>query len=695
MIKTAWTTKCPVYIELPSDIAYLQVEVPRGRIDLASPPSDKRAPRGRASSAIAARLAEAKEPADAPRSRRRSVPRDRRGQEASPRRWASRSPRSPASKGMFSEQSPSSRASTKVRSAPPNVRRTIEESDCLLAVGYRRRRHQHGRLHRPSARGHDLASRLLRRRRATRTSRPSRSQTCSRSSRRRCRRHAVRAGRSSLDREAAEEEPASAAYDGSDRLVQKIYWREIQSFLRPGDVLIAEDGTSGIGASGMQLPEGCTFVTQALWGSIGYTLGALLGTLLATPKRRHMLFIGDGSFQLTAQELSTMLRHGLKPYHLSHQQRRLHGRAGDRRQEGQVQRRRQLALRRAPERLQPARQREELRRPERGRPQSRSRSPARRARVRRGRHGPRRRAPEPHSRRPRDGQRRLRRARSAARSRRAAADVRGRALIGCVRPSKLKSRSPSGASGRTPEGRYGRAGACSPCARQANCVVGSDARLRPAPHRPHLGQPSEAAHQHRLDRAGARVSLGSRVARASSQRRESERAPHLLDASVDGAPRSTAHRPGPRLDMVRQPGTARSSVRPGHGWHRVRAPEGPHRHRRLHRRPARQDVPGGRPHRHGRRARRRHRPRLRPDDHPRDGAPAAAVEGGPVDVGPGPPVHGASGHGDQRQGLRHARLQLLPPLPVHLGGDPPARPLRRRIVPVPSASSSTAPATRR
>lgn len=84
--------------------------------------------------------------------------------------------------------------------------------------------------------------------------------------------------------------------------------------MRPGDVLIAEDGTSGIGASGMQLPQGCTFVTQALWGSIGYTLGALLGTLLATPKRRHMLFIGDGSFQLTAQELSTILRHGLKPY---------------------------------------------------------------------------------------------------------------------------------------------------------------------------------------------------------------------------------------------------------------------------------------------------------------------------------------------------------------------------------------------
>jgi len=50
-----------------------------------------------------------------------------------------------------------------------------------------------------------------------------------------------------------------------------------------------------------------------VWGSIGYTVGALLGALLASPQRRHILFIGEGSFQLTAQELSTILRHDLKP----------------------------------------------------------------------------------------------------------------------------------------------------------------------------------------------------------------------------------------------------------------------------------------------------------------------------------------------------------------------------------------------
>jgi indolepyruvate decarboxylase len=70
---------------------------------------------------------------------------------------------------------------------------------------------------------------------------------------------------------------------------------------------------SSVGAMRLILPPRCMFVTQAVWGSIGYSLGALLGTMIAAPQRRHLLFIGDGSFQLTAQELSTILRHDLKP----------------------------------------------------------------------------------------------------------------------------------------------------------------------------------------------------------------------------------------------------------------------------------------------------------------------------------------------------------------------------------------------
>lgn len=94
---------------------------------------------------------------------------------------------------------------------------------------------------------------------------------------------------------------------------QDSFWNRIGQFIAPGDIVIAENGTSNVGLAGQTLPAGCDYIAQPIWGAIGYTLPALLGTLLAAPKRRQLLFIGDGSMQLTVQELSTILRHGLKP----------------------------------------------------------------------------------------------------------------------------------------------------------------------------------------------------------------------------------------------------------------------------------------------------------------------------------------------------------------------------------------------
>lgn len=105
--------------------------------------------------------------------------------------------------------------------------------------------------------------------------------------------------------------PATASFqDGT--ITHDWFWPRIQRFLRPNDILVADNGTSLSGVSGLMLPSGASVVSQPLWASIGYTLPAVLGTLLAAPDRRQLLFIGDGSFQMTAQELSTILRHDLK-----------------------------------------------------------------------------------------------------------------------------------------------------------------------------------------------------------------------------------------------------------------------------------------------------------------------------------------------------------------------------------------------
>jgi indolepyruvate decarboxylase len=100
--------------------------------------------------------------------------------------------------------------------------------------------------------------------------------------------------------------------DPSAKITQAAYWQAMQRYLKEGDVLFVDNGTS-YALFGLRFPPKCTFVGSVNWGSIGYSVGALLGTLTAAPERRHILFVGDGSFQVTAQELSTILRHDHKP----------------------------------------------------------------------------------------------------------------------------------------------------------------------------------------------------------------------------------------------------------------------------------------------------------------------------------------------------------------------------------------------
>jgi len=89
---------------------------------------------------------------------------------------------------------------------------------------------------------------------------------------------------------------------------QQAFWQAMQAFLQPGDLILAEQGTAAFGAAALRLPSQAQLVVQPLWGSIGYTLPAAFGAQTADPDRRVILIIGDGSAQLTIQELGSMLR---------------------------------------------------------------------------------------------------------------------------------------------------------------------------------------------------------------------------------------------------------------------------------------------------------------------------------------------------------------------------------------------------
>lgn len=101
-------------------------------------------------------------------------------------------------------------------------------------------------------------------------------------------------------------------------LTQEWLWTKVSSWFRPGDVVITETGTSAFGIVQSRFPNNTTGISQVLWGSIGYSVGATLGAVTAAEEldkeKRVILFVGDGSLQLTVQEISTMIRWGLTPY---------------------------------------------------------------------------------------------------------------------------------------------------------------------------------------------------------------------------------------------------------------------------------------------------------------------------------------------------------------------------------------------
>lgn len=106
--------------------------------------------------------------------------------------------------------------------------------------------------------------------------------------------------------------------DKSNIITQKWIWPTVgQKLLKENDIVITETGTANFGIWETKFPAGVTAISQVLWGSIGYSVGALQGACLAARDagmdRRTILFVGDGSFQLTVQEVSTMIRLGLKP----------------------------------------------------------------------------------------------------------------------------------------------------------------------------------------------------------------------------------------------------------------------------------------------------------------------------------------------------------------------------------------------
>jgi pyruvate decarboxylase len=110
--------------------------------------------------------------------------------------------------------------------------------------------------------------------------------------------------------------PQKEVDSSSPTITHAWLWPRLGQWLQKDDVIITETGTSNFGIWETRFPSGVNAISQVLWGSIGYATGSCQGAALAAQEsglKRTILFTGDGSFQLTAQEVSTMIRNKLSP----------------------------------------------------------------------------------------------------------------------------------------------------------------------------------------------------------------------------------------------------------------------------------------------------------------------------------------------------------------------------------------------
>ncbi|MFJ9453933.1 alpha-keto acid decarboxylase family protein [Kitasatospora sp. NPDC101447] len=121
-----------------------------------------------------------------------------------------------------------------------------------------------------------------------------------------------------LDSLSSDQYPAELTYDS--------FFEHMNHFLEhratggdpqaPSPFTVVSDAAFALlGSMNLRITERAGFLAQNSWLSIGYSVGAATGVALGRqqPLKRPLVFVGDGSFQEICQELSTQVRHHLRP----------------------------------------------------------------------------------------------------------------------------------------------------------------------------------------------------------------------------------------------------------------------------------------------------------------------------------------------------------------------------------------------
>jgi indolepyruvate decarboxylase len=90
-------------------------------------------------------------------------------------------------------------------------------------------------------------------------------------------------------------------------------FERLNAFLHENTMVVADVGDALFGAADLFIHHRTEFLGPAYYASMGFAVPAAIGAQIANPKLRTLVLVGDGAFQMTGLELSTVVRYKLNP----------------------------------------------------------------------------------------------------------------------------------------------------------------------------------------------------------------------------------------------------------------------------------------------------------------------------------------------------------------------------------------------
>ncbi len=107
-------------------------------------------------------------------------------------------------------------------------------------------------------------------------------------------------------------QPLQAA-ERNDALTVAQFFRVLGLHVGENATIVSDTGDALLGAMQLRTRNPSNFLSDAYYLSMGFAVPAAIGAMAAQPHNRVFAIVGDGAFQMTGMELSTIAKYGMAP----------------------------------------------------------------------------------------------------------------------------------------------------------------------------------------------------------------------------------------------------------------------------------------------------------------------------------------------------------------------------------------------